>query len=54
MKIDATNSTSAMQSREHMTHFMRRRSVVALCCGLLTLALAFYGVTSGVDKTVSF
>ena len=37
--------------REHLTVLLRRRSVIALCCAILTLALAFYGVTEGVNRT---
>ncbi len=43
----------AIQSREYMTGLLRRRSVVALCCCVLTLALAFYGITAGVNRTIT-
>ena len=38
--------------REFLTVFFRRRSIIALCCGCLTLALAFYGIIAGVIRTV--
>ena len=40
-------------SREYLTVLLRRRSVVAFCCGILTLALAFYGIIAGVNKTIT-
>ena len=48
MKIE-----KAAQSREYMTGLLRRRSVIALCCCVLTLALAFYGIIAGVNKTIT-
>ena len=41
------------QSREYLTVLLRRRSVIALCCGILTLALAFYGIIAGVGKSIA-
>lgn len=41
-----------MQSREYLTEFLRRRSVIAFCCAILTLALAFYGIIAGVNVTI--
>ena len=38
-------------SREQLTVLLRRRSVIALCCGILTLILAFYGIIEGVNQT---
>ena len=35
-----------------MTGLYRNRSVVALCCGALTLLLSFYGILAGVIRTV--
>ena len=37
--------------REYLTVLLRRRSVIALFCVILTLALAFYGIIAGVNKT---
>ncbi len=42
-----------MQSREYLTGLLRRRSVVAFLCGILTLTLSFYGIIAGVNRTVS-
>ena len=39
--------------REHLTVLLRRRSVIALCCGVLTLLLAFYGIIAGVNKMIA-
>lgn len=36
--------------REHLTVLLRRRSVIALCCGAATLLLSFYGVIAGVNR----
>ena len=38
-------------AREYLTLLLRRRSVIALCCVILTLALAFYGIIEGVNRT---
>ncbi len=43
----------ASQSREYMTGLLRRRSAIALGCCVLTLALAFYGITDGVNRTIT-
>ena len=40
-------------SREYLTVLLRRRSIVAFCCGILTLALAFLGIIAGVIKTIT-
>ncbi|MBQ7172417.1 MAG: hypothetical protein IJR89_09105 [Clostridia bacterium] len=37
--------------RESLTVLLRRRSVIALCCVILTLILAFYGIIEGVNRT---
>ena len=37
--------------REYLTVLLRRRSVIALCCVILTLILAFYGIIAGVNRT---
>ena len=36
------------RAREYMTRLFGRRSVIALCCGILTLILSFYGMIAGV------
>ena len=36
--------------REHLTVLQRRRSIIALCCGILTLILSFYGIIAGVNR----
>ena len=38
-------------ARESLTVLLRRRSVIALCCVILTLMLAFYGIIASVNKT---
>ncbi len=56
MKNDMINrliKNGAVNNREYMVGLMKRHSVTALCCGLLTLALAFYGITAGVIKTIT-
>ena len=45
MKIKTKDSI-----REHLTVLLRRRSVIALCCGILTLILSFYGIIAGVNR----
>lgn len=45
------NDKKATQARENLTLLLRRRSVIALCCVILTLILAFYGIIEGVNKT---
>lgn len=39
--------------REYLTVLLRRRSMIALCCGILTLMLSFYGIIAGVNKTIA-
>ncbi len=46
------NDQTIKQSRDYLTNLFMRRSVVALCCGVLTLALSFYGIIAGVIRTV--
>ena len=41
------------KSKEYLTVLLKRRSAVALCCGILTLILAFYGIVAGIDKTIT-
>lgn len=47
------NTNARNSIREHLTVLLKRRSVTALCCGILTLLLAFYGIISGVNRTVA-
>ena len=46
--------SSPASGREIMTALFARRSAVALCCCVLTLMLAFYGIISGVLRMVPF
>ncbi len=39
--------------RESLTILLRRRSVIALCCVILTLILAFYGIIESVNRTIT-
>ena len=39
--------------REYLTVLLRRRSMIALCCGTITLMLSFYGIIAGVNKTIA-
>lgn len=41
------------QCREYTTNLFKRRSIIALCAGLLTIMLSFYGIIAGVNKTVA-
>lgn len=47
-----TNDT-VKQSRDHMTNLLKRRSVIALGAGVLTVMLSFYGITAGVIRTIT-
>lgn len=38
--------------REHLTILLRRRSVIALSCVILTMLLSFYGIIAGVNRTI--
>ena len=44
------NGMAPGRNREYMTGLNRRRSVIALCCGALTLALSFYAILAGVIR----
>ena len=46
------NTKTKDNIREHLTVLLRRRSVIALCCAVLTLMLSFYGIISGVIRTI--
>lgn len=39
--------------REIITNMIRRRSIVALICGIFTLLLGFYGIIAGINKTIA-
>ena len=39
--------------REIITYMIRRRSIVALICGIFTLLLGFYGIIAGINKTIA-
>ena len=36
--------------REHLTVLLRHHSVIALCCGIATLLLSFYGIIASVNR----
>ena len=40
-----------MKKNDYVTKLMKRRSIVALCAGVLTVIIAFYGIIAGVNKT---
>ncbi len=40
-----------MIKNDHVTRLMRRRSIIALCAGILTVILAFCGIIAGVNRT---
>lgn len=42
-----------MHGREYLTVLSKKRSVTALLCCILTLSLAFYGVISGVNRSIT-
>ena len=39
-----------MRKNDYVTNLMKRRSIIALCAGLLTIMLGFYGIIAGVNK----
>ena len=41
------------KSRDYLTNFFRRRSIIALCCGICILILSFYGMIAGVIRTIT-
>ena len=45
-------NVSNIKSYDYLTKFFRRRSVIALCSGILTLVLAFNGIVAGVIRTI--
>ena len=45
------NSENKLNSREYLTVLLRRRSIIALCCGILILALSFYSIIESVNLT---
>lgn len=40
-----------MRKNDYVTKLMKRRSIIALCAGLLTIMLGFYGIIAGVNRT---
>ena len=40
-----------MRKNEYVTNLMKRRSIIALCAGILTVILSFYGIIAGVNRT---
>ncbi len=48
------SKTEMIGSREQMTNLFRRRSIIALVGCSLTMAFAFYGVISGVARTIRY
>ena len=46
------NDKKSAPVREHLTLLLRRRSVIALCCVILTMILAFYGIIAGVERMI--
>ncbi len=50
MKKDFTQK----HSYDYLTNFYRIRSIIALCCGICTLILAFYGIIAGVIRSIAY
>ena len=48
-----TRAEQHSPAREYLTVFLKRRSVIALVSGILSLVFAFYGIIAGVDLTVT-
>lgn len=42
-----------LQSKEYLTVLLKRRSVIALCCAILTLIFAFFGIIEGINRTIT-
>ena len=40
-----------MRKNDYVTNLMKRRSIIALCAGSLTVILSFYGIIAGVNRT---
>lgn len=40
------------QCSDHMTKLLQHRSVIALCAGFLTVMFSFYGIVSGINRTI--
>lgn len=47
------NAGTSSLTREYLTVLLEHRSIVALCCCVLTLMLSFYGIIAGVIKTIT-
>ena len=39
-------------NRDYVTNLLKRRSIIALCSGIITLVFAFYGIIAGIIRTV--
>ena len=52
MKRSKMKTENKTNIREYLTVLLRRRSVIALCCGTITLMLSFYGIIAGVNRTI--
>ena len=39
-----------MRKNDYVTNLMKRRSIIALCAGILTVILSFYGIIAGVNR----
>lgn len=48
------NELTSIQNREYITGFMRRRSIIALCAGIIELAGVFCGIILGLGRTARF
>ena len=40
-----------MKKNDYVTRLMKRRSIVAICAGVFTVIISFYGIIAGVNKT---
>ncbi len=45
------NTENKTHGREYLTVLLRRRSIIALCCEILILALSFYSIIESVNMT---
>lgn len=39
-------------NRDYVTNLFKRRSIIALCSGIITLIFAFYGINAGMFRTI--
>lgn len=40
------------KSHDYLTNFFRHYSIIALCSGICSLILSFYGIIAGVIRTI--